>query len=150
MTSANHNWDFDDAYCQSLQVSDADIDGLGHVNNGVYVNWCQDVGWQHSLALGLTLDDYHRLDAAMVIRRANYDYIAAAFKGQRCEMATWLTASDQRLTMERRFQLRRSDDGATLLRGHWQLVCIRLSNGKPRRMPAVFNERYGSAVIAPQ
>ena len=148
MTIVNSDWDLPAPFTQSLSVGRDDIDGLGHVNNGVYVSWCQRVGWQHSVELGLNLDDYHRLDAAMVIRHAEYDYVAAAFLDEECEMATWLTASDQRLTMERRFQLKRSRDGVTLLRARWQLVCIRLSNGKPRRMPPVFNQRYGPAVIA--
>ena len=147
MTINVSDWDFNNPFSKTLSVNKSDIDGLGHVNNGVYVNWCQDVGWQHSIELGLNLDDYHRMDAAMVIRHAEYDYIAAAFLGERCEMATWLTANDGRLTMERRFQLRRCSDGATLLRARWQLVCIKLSNGKPRRMPPAFNTQYDPAVI---
>ncbi|WP_284450109.1 acyl-CoA thioesterase [Spongiibacter tropicus] len=143
------DWDYPSPFVYPVAIQQEHIDGLGHVNNAVYVNWCQDAGWAHSLALGLNLDDYRELDAAMVIRRADYDYIGAAFLGQRCEMATWLTGSDQRLTMERRFQLRRVDDGQILLRARWQLVCIRLSSGKARRMPEVFNAQYGAAIIDP-
>ena len=83
----------------------------------------------------------------MIIRRANYDYILSAYTGEECIMGTWLTANDHKLTMERQFQLLRKSDGKTLLRGHWQLVSIRMSNGKPRRMPTEFDERYGAAVI---
>jgi acyl-CoA thioester hydrolase len=132
----------------NFRVEDNHIDGIGHVNNAVYVDWCQQVGWNHSLVLGLDLADYRQLDAAMVIRRANYDYIHSAYVGEECVMATWLTASDGKLKMEREFQLLRKTDGKTLLRAHWQLVCIRMSNGKPRRMPAEFLSRYGDAVIA--
>lgn len=141
------DWDYPSPFVYPVAIQQEHIDGLGHVNNAVYVNWCQDAGWAHSLALGLNLDDYRELDAAMVIRRADYDYIGAAFLGQRCEIGTWLTGNDQRLSMERRFQLRRLDDGQTLLRARWQLVCIRLSNGKPRRMPEAFLTQYGGAVI---
>jgi acyl-CoA thioester hydrolase len=63
-------------------------------------------------------------------------------------MGTWLTASDGKLIMERQFQLQRKIDGKTLLRATWQLVSVRMSNGKPRRMPPEFIHRYGQAVVS--
>lgn len=145
------NWDRPTPFTMDFSVDSSHIDGIGHVNNAVYVDWCQQAGWSHSLALGLNLEDYRRLDAAMVIRRADYDYILSAYAGQECVMGTWLTASDGKLIMERQFQLQRKIDGKTLLRATWQLVSIRMSNGKPRRMPPEFIQGYGQAVItAPQ
>jgi acyl-CoA thioester hydrolase len=143
------NWDYPAPFTLGFSVQTEHIDFIGHVNNAVYVGWCQNAGWQHSLQLGLGLEEYKKLDAAMVIRHANYDYTLSAYAGEECVMATWLTANDHKLTMERRFQLQRLSDNKTLLRGYWQLVCVRMSNGKPRRMPAEFDERYGGAVIPP-
>ncbi|CAA0082155.1 Uncharacterised protein [Zhongshania aliphaticivorans] len=140
-------WDHSQPFTMKFNVMAEHIDFIGHVNNAVYVAWCQQAGWQHSLTLGLGLDEYRSLDAAMVIRRANYDYILSAYTDEECIMGTWLTNNDHKLTMERHFQLLRLSDGKTLLRGHWQLVCIRMSNGKPRRMPAEFDSGYGAAVI---
>ena len=60
-----------------------------------------------------------------------------------------ITASDGKLTMERRFQLVRARDKATILRGHWHLVCVELSSGKPRRMPEAFCRIYLAALTAP-
>jgi acyl-CoA thioester hydrolase len=145
------NWDRPTPFTMDFSVDSSHIDGIGHVNNAVYVDWCQQAGWSHSLALGLNLEDYRRLDAAMVIRRADYDYILSAYAGQEWVMGTWLTASDGKLIMERQFQLQRKIDGKTLLRATWQLVSIRMSNGKPRRMPPEFIQGYGQAVVtAPQ
>jgi len=140
-------WDYPEPFLMDFQATEEHIDGLQHVNNGVYVNWCQDIGWRHSVVLGLDMQDYHALDRAMVIRRSEYDYCAAAYLGEPLRAATWLTGSDDRLTMERRFQLLRISDGATLLRARWQLVCIQISSGRPRRMPEVFKRQYGAAVI---
>jgi acyl-CoA thioester hydrolase len=142
------NWDRPAPFTMDFSVNSSHIDGIGHVNNAVYVDWCQQVGWSHSLALDLNLEDYRRLDAAMVIRRADYDYILSAYVGQECVMGTWLTASDGKLIMERQFQLQRKIDGKTLLRATWQLVSVRMSNGKPRRMPPEFIHRYGQAVVS--
>jgi acyl-CoA thioester hydrolase len=57
-------------------------------------------------------------------------------------LGTWLTASDGKLTLERRFQLVREADHATILRGRWELVCIELSSGNARRMPLEFRQVY--------
>ena len=62
--------------------------------------------------------------------------------GEALTLATWLTASDGKLTMERRFQLIRDHDQATVLRGRWELVCIELSSGRARRMPSEFCQVY--------
>jgi acyl-CoA thioester hydrolase len=49
--------------------------------------------------------------------------------------------------MERHFQLLRDSDGATLMRGRWQLVCIELGSGRPRRMPPEFCATYLPAAV---
>ena len=49
--------------------------------------------------------------------------------------------------MERRFQIQRPADGATLLRGMMRFACIEISSGRPRRMPAEFIDGYGPAVL---
>jgi acyl-CoA thioester hydrolase len=126
-----------------------DIDGLNHTNNAVYVQWCEKIAWAHSESLGLGLADYRRLDRAMAIRRGEYDYLLPTAIGEALTLATWLLPSDGRLTMERRFQLIRHRDRATILRGRWNLVCIELSSGRARRMPPEFLRVYRAAAVDP-
>jgi acyl-CoA thioester hydrolase len=128
----------------SLAVSPqpADIDGLNHTNNAVYVQWCEQAAWAHSHLLGLSIDDYRRLDRAMAIRSASYDYLLPTFAGEALSLSTWLEGGEGKLGMRRRFQLQRDSDGATVMRGHWDLVCIELGSGKPKRMPAEFLAAY--------
>lgn len=140
-------WDLPSPFQLEYRVEAAHIDGLNHVNNAVYVGWCQDAGWRHSQELGLSLEDYRALDAAMAIRHAHYDYLDAAYLGDALVLGTWLTACDNRLRLQRRFQLVRHDDGATLMRGCWDLVSICMSSGKARRMPEAFRRIYGDAVV---
>jgi acyl-CoA thioester hydrolase len=47
----------------------------------------------------------------------------------------------------RRFQLGRERDGATVLRDRWDLVCIELASGRPRRMPQEFLDAYMTVVV---
>ena len=124
-----------------------DIDGLNHTNNAVYVRWCETVAWAHSGALGLCLADYVRLDRAMTIRRGEYDYLLPSFPGEELLLGTWLSGSDGKITLERRFQLIRPGDRATVLRGRWDLVCIEMGTGRPRRMPGEFSAVYLSAIV---
>lgn len=142
------DWDRSSPFTLALTPAPEHIDGLGHTNNAVYVQWCEQAGWAHSEALGLSLADYRRLDRAMAIREGHYDYLLPSFVGEPLVLGTWLTASDGRLTMERRFQLRRASDGVTLLRGRWALVCIEISSGRPKRMPGEFLAVYEAAVVA--
>ncbi|WP_370662723.1 acyl-CoA thioesterase [Massilia frigida] len=127
---------------QTITPQPGDIDGLNHTNNAVYVQWCEQIGWAHSHKLGLHLDDYRRLDRAMAIRRGEYDYLLPTALGESLTLATWLTGGDGKIAMERRFQLIRDRDGMTVLRGRWDLVCIEISSGRVRRMPAEFLAAY--------
>jgi len=140
------DWDYPHPFILPVTPQPGDIDGLNHTNNAVYVRWCEQAGWAHSERLGLRLDDYRRLDRAMAIRRGEYDYLLPTLLGESLLLATWLVAGDGKLSMARRFQLVRESDGATVLRGHWDLVCIEIASGRPRRMPAEFIESYMPAV----
>lgn len=135
-------WDHPAPFIYSVAPQATDIDGYQHTNNAVYVQWCEKAAWAHSQALGLTIDDYRGLDRAMAIRSAGYDYLAPTFEGDSLSLGTWLAAGDGRLTMRRDFQLLRDSDGATVMRGRWELVCIELSTGKPKRLPPEFVAAY--------
>ena len=140
-------WDYPNPFTRPAIPRAVDIDGLQHTNNAVYVQWCERIGWAHSEALGLSLLDYQRLDRAMAIRRADYDYLLPTVLDEELTLATWLSASDGKLTMERRFQLVRNQDQVTVLRGRWDLVCIELSSGRARRMPLEFCTVYLPALL---
>ena len=147
MTPPELPWDYPQPFTLELHAQAQDIDGLQHTNNAVYVRWCERIGWAHSEALGLSLADYQRLDRALAIRRGEYDYLLPTQLGQALCLGTWLFGGDDKLTMERRFQLIRLSDQATVLRGRWNLVCIELGSGRVRRMPAEFTQVYSSAVV---
>ena len=141
-------WDYLHPFTLPVTPCAEDIDGLNHTNNAVYVQWCEKVGWAHSEALGLGMADYLRLDRAMAIRKAEYDYVLPSLQDEALTLGTWITASDGKLTMERRFQIVRNSDQATILRGRWDLVCIEVGSGKPRRLPPEFCQIYLPALVA--
>jgi acyl-CoA thioester hydrolase len=142
MTAAELPWDYPQPFSLTVDVGAADIDGLQHTNNTVYVKWCERVAWAHSESLGLDLRCYQALDRAMVIRHSEFDYLLASRLGDTVQIATWISANDGKLSMARQFQAIRLEDGATLLRASMKFVCVDLSQGRPRRMPAEFASGY--------
>jgi acyl-CoA thioester hydrolase len=142
-------WDMATPFVIDLKVGSDDIDGLGHANNAVYVTWLERCAWRHSQRLGLDLSEYRRLDRAMAVLRHEIDYLASAYEDDDLQLATWIVDWDQKLKMTRQFQLVRPRDGLTLLRARTTFVCIELSSGKPKRMPAAFIEGYGPALLLP-
>lgn len=140
-------WDYPQPYTLKLTPASSDIDGLHHTNNAVYVQWCEVIGWAHSEQLGLSLNNYQELNRAMAIRHAEYDYLLPSVLGDKLILGTWIVASDGKLNMERRFQLIREADQAIIMRGKWDLVCIEISTGKPKRMPPEFCDIYLPAIV---
>lgn len=143
------SWDFSkQPFIIDITVTADDIDELSHVNNAVYVKWLEQCAWQHSGYLGLNLAVYQQLDRAMVVLRHEIDYLAAAYCDEQLQLATWIVETDKRLKLTRHFQLIRTKDQTTILRAKTAFCCVQLSTGKPKRMPAIFIERYGQAAIS--
>ncbi|WP_114418770.1 acyl-CoA thioesterase [Marinospirillum perlucidum] len=136
------SWDLPQPFILPLVIGPEAIDHYGHVNNAEYLRFIERVSWEHSRHLGLTLEDYRRLDRAMVVVRHELDYLAPAYEGDELEIATWIVDSDQRMTLTRRFQLVRLSDRKTLLRGRTRFACVSLTRHRPRRLPEEFLQVY--------
>jgi acyl-CoA thioester hydrolase len=124
-----------------LEVEARDIDAYEHVNNAVYLTWLDRAAWSHSAALGVPLEQCVRLRRGMAALRTEIDFVRAALAGDRVRVATWIAAGD-RLRVERRFEVQRAADGATLARARTEYVCINLDSGRAVRMPELFARSY--------
>lgn len=140
-------WGYPDPFTLNVTVMPHDIDELGHTNNAVYVKWCEQCAWAHSNALGMDIERYRALDRAMAIRRSKYDYERATVAGDCLVIGTWIIDWDGKTGMRREFEIYRERDGALILRGAMEFLCIEMSSGKIRRMPAEFISGYGAAVL---
>ena len=140
--SALPTFDFPNPHVVQLAVQPEDIDESGHVNNSVYLKWFDRAAWSHSAMLGVPVTECVRLRRGMASHRTEIDYILAATLGDQVQAATWIVRSDQRLRVERRFQVVRSSDGTTLARARTEYVCINLDSGRAARMPELFSRAY--------
>ena len=136
------SWDYPDPHLTPVVVGDDVIDRMGHANNTAYVQWFEVAAWQHTEDLGLGWDLYQRLNRGFVARETRIEYLRPALHGERLLVATWIIQNDQRLSMQRGYQIVREQDGVTLVRGSTQWVCVALDTGKPKRMPEEFVRGY--------
>lgn len=125
----------------TLTVAAHHLDNFGHVNNVVYLQWMQDIAWAHSVALGLDLEAYQRLDAAMVARHHELTYLASCVCRDQLLLKTWLTKTDG-FNLHRHYEFVRLADQKKVFEAYTHWVCIRLSNGRPMRMPPEFKKAY--------
>ncbi len=135
-------WRAPSPYIMSLQVTADMIDDFGHVNNVVYLGWMARSAWAHSKALGFDFAAYQKVDCGFVVRHHDIDYLAACFKDDQIDIATWISRNDGRLYLRRRFEMKRAQTGETVALGMSDFVTMRLSTGKACRMPEVFKLGY--------
>jgi len=136
------SWDLPDPFTVELAVDPSHIDRLGHVNHAVYLQWCEQCAWEHAESVGAGFDCWKSLDRGMIVREARLEYLAAALEGDTLLVSNWIVVNDGRLRARRQFQIVRPRDGATLLRGELDYVCVQISTGKPRRIPNEFMAAY--------
>ena len=135
-------WDFPAPYVLDLEVVPAQIDAYQHVNNSVYLAWFDRVAWSHSATLGAPLERCIAIRRGMAAHRTEIDYLRAAVLGDRVRVGTWIVSTDNKLRVERRFQVRRAPDGELLARARTDYVCINLDSGRAARMPELFARTY--------
>lgn len=140
-------FDFTKPYTLNWKVEQADLDAYQHVNNVRYVAKIEELAWQHSQSLGLSMQEYQHHDRGMAIVRHEIDYLGAAYFADELVCATWLIACDSKLKVSRAFQFIRPSDNKTLLRAKTDFVCIELSSGTVKRMPPHYAQIYNGAAI---
>lgn len=135
-------WDLPSPHLSGVTVAASDIDAYGHVNNAVYMTWFDLAAWEHSAALGLSIEKCLELDRGMAVLRSVIAYLRPALLGERITIATWLLPAEGKLRVRRRFQVRRERADPTLARAEIEYACIELSTGRPARWPPEFRARY--------
>lgn len=130
-------------YEQLVTIASQHVDALGHVNNVVYLQWVESLAWQHSAQLGITLQEFQQLDAAMVVRQHELNYLSACFEGDVLRLKTWLLPHDG-LNLYRQYEFVRQTDQTVVFEGKTRWVCVRMSTGRPMRMPMAFKQAYGA------
>ncbi len=114
-------------------VPEEAIDGNGHVNNVVYIQWMQDVAIRHSEACGGTAL-LAATDLTWVVRSHTVNYLKPAFAGDHIEARTWVVGM-RRVRSLRRTAFVRVSDGEVIATGATDWVMVDESTGRPCAIP---------------
>lgn len=117
-------------YEHTLRVNPADLDGWGHVNNGVYVRWVEEVAVAHWEAL--TTPEI-RAEVGWVLMRHEIDYLRPATLGEELIVRTAVEYV-ARLRVDRVTDVRRARDGEVLARSRTVWCPMDPRTGRPRRV----------------
>ena len=121
-------------------VTPEEIDGLGHVNNQVYLDWLMDAATRHSLAVGWDIKKLIELGEGWVVRRHEIDYLLPVLPGETVRLRTWVESAE-RASSERHYEIFRKSDGKLACQGRTMWVWINYRTGRPARIPqAVIND----------
>jgi acyl-CoA thioester hydrolase len=115
-----------------VRAEPADIDGLGHVSNLVYLRWVLEAALAHSTAKGLDEAAYKTRGQGWVVRRHEIDYVRAAFAGDELVVETRV-ASVAAASSTRRTRILR--DGELLARAATNWAYVDFGSGRPMRIP---------------
>ena len=74
-------------FTNTLQVKEADIDALNHVNNVIYLQWINDISAMHWKSLSNTNIDSKYIWVAV---RHEIDYLKPAFLNENITIKTWV------------------------------------------------------------
>ena len=124
-----------------LQVQDADLDELGHVNNAHYLRYAEEAARAHSAARGLPLDAYQALGALPVVRKHTIRYRRPALPGDRLEVTTEVRRIDRRRAV-RHTDIRRAGDGALLAEADTEWVWVDAERGRPVPVPEAVRSAF--------
>ena len=141
-SSTSFDWDYKNPHILEFKVLKENIDVLGHVNNKVYLDWCEILSWDHSKSLGISPETYKDLRCAFVVIKNKIEYLGSLFEDDSIIISTWITKTDSRLKLSRLFQVIRLEDNKTVFRSNVDYVCISLDTYKPIRMPELLKKAY--------
>ena len=124
-----------------FRVRSYELDENGHVNNAVYLQWAEDLTAQHAESCGFGREWTVGQGGAWLVRRHEVTYHLPAARGDEIE-ATVRVLALAGVRGVRHTAIRRSGDGALLAEVRSEWVWVRLSDGRPARVPAALIELY--------
>lgn len=121
-----------------LEVTDDDLDAMGHVNNVVYLRWIQEAAAAHWFAAATPEQQEEWL---WVVSRHEIDYLRPALPGERLIARTWVgEASGARF--DRHVEIWRPGDNQLLAKARSVWVALDKRTRRPRRVNADLRRRF--------
>ena len=120
-------------YKFDVHVTTDVVDGNGHVNNVVYIQWLQDAAVRHAEATGC-VQATTVLEASWVVRTHHIEYLAPAFAGDTLTMLTWV-ANFHKVRSLRKYKIIRAKDQTIVAKAETDWVFVNANTGRPLKIP---------------
>lgn len=146
---SKYSWLHPNPFVRSWKIDASHIDHYQHTNNLAYLARLEQLAWEHSAHIGLRFSDYQTHDRAMVIVKHELNYHLPSHINDSLLCATWINHCDQKYRLSRKFQYINAKTAKTIFTATTHFVCVSLSNGAPKKMPAIFKEVYGNIALSP-
>jgi len=117
------------------RVRSYEIDQNGHVNNAVYLNYAEALTVEHAEASGYGRAWTEARGGAWVVRRHEVEYLRPARMGDELELTVRVELV-RGVRGVRRTSIARVADGLAVAEVRSEWVWVRLSDGRPTRVPA--------------
>lgn len=128
-----------------LRVRSCDVDSFGHVNNAVYLQYCEGARNDYMLQRGLSFAHFKSWNAAPILISARLEYKQPA----RTDDALRICGEIQ-LQGRARFQIRheilRANPEALICKAELDFVFVRFDTGKPCRIPEAFERAFALGI----
>lgn len=121
-----------------LHVRAEDIDGLGHVNNVVYLSWVQDAATDHWLSVA---SPEQIAETVWVVLRHEIDYERPAHLGDEIIARTWVGEATP-TTWDRHTEILRKEDNQLLARAKGVYCPLNARSMRPRRLNDALKEPF--------
>lgn len=128
-------------------VRNYELDRNGHVNNAVYLNWAEEIAAEHAEAAGYGRDWTLSKGGGWVIRRSEITHHRPAVFGDEVELTVRVELV-KGVRGVRRTMIRRAGDGELLAEVLTEWVWVRLSDGRPARVPTELVELAADVTAA--
>ena len=129
------------SYTTRQRVRWYEVDFNGHVNNAVYVNWIAQLAADHAEACGFGREWSRSQGGVWVVRRHDITYHRPALDGDELELSVRVESIGA-VRGVRRTEIRRPADGARIAECTTEWVWVRLTDGRPTRVPDAIIAAY--------
>lgn len=131
-------------YSEQWRVRQYELDSQGHVNNAVYLNYAEQVAIDHAEAAGFGRDFNVAHGGGWVVHRHQITYHRPAGYGDEVRVTTRVEALGG-VRATRRTTIRRVGDDVLLAEAVTEWTWVRLSDGRPARIPTELVALYAPA-----
>ena len=134
-----------EVFRRTRRVEDRHVDGLGHVNNTVWLQFVVSLANAHSSAKGFDGARVRELGGVWIVRRHEIDYHRSALPGEEIVEETWVESMKGARSI-RHSRFTRASDGVLLTSAITQWAYTAVDTQRPKRIDPEILKAFADSV----